>query len=54
MAAVEAIQFRSNLVFGTFTHRVAGKALLEGLLAGGHILCLRDLNHRRHKRSRRK
>lgn len=54
MAAVEAIQFRSDLVFGAFTHRMAGKALFEGLLAGRQILCLRGLNHRGHERSRRK
>jgi hypothetical protein len=54
MSAVEAIEFGPDLVLGAFTDRMAGEALFEGLLAGRHVLSLRDLNHRGRDYSRRK
>src|SRR5438046_9590296 len=44
MASIEPVQYGTNLVLGVFTDGMTGKTLLEGLFAGGHILCLRNLN----------
>src|SRR5450830_1908279 len=46
MAAVDAVEFRADLVFRPFADGMAGQALLERLLARGHILRLRRLGHR--------